>query len=85
MPKQNCQKVRKNMLTSAEALSKFAKGLSSHYVQLSFSLYSLHNFFLFVFPLFFVQFIIFPFFRCTTVLCTIMIFPLVSSSDWNKN
>ena len=52
--KKNCQKVTQNMLTSAEGLSKFAEGLSSHYVQF-FPLYSLNNFYLFVFPLFFVQ------------------------------
>ena len=42
------------MMSSAEGLSKFAEGLSSHYVQF-FPLYSLNNFYLFVFPLFFVQ------------------------------
>ena len=74
------------MLTSDEGLIKFVEGLSTHYVQLCFSLYSFHNlFFFFVFPLSFVQFIISPFIPCTIVLCAIMTSPFVSSSEWNKN
>ena len=83
-PKGFCQKVSQNILISTEGLSKFAEGLSSHYVQLCFFLYSLHNCFLFVFRLFFVQFIIFSFILCTIALCAIMIFPFLSSSEWNK-
>ena len=69
------------MLTSAEGLSKFAEGVSSHYVQSCFFPLLSAQFLFIVFPLFFVQFIIFPFILCTILLCTLMIsllFQLVS-------
>ena len=73
------------MLTSAEGLSKFAEGVSSHYVQSCF------------FPLLFTQFlfICFPVILCTVHYFSLYSlynfalynydFPFVSSSGWNKN
>ena len=69
------------MLKSDGVLNKSAEDLSSICV---FFLYSSHNIFLSVFPLFFLQFIIFSFILYTIVFFTILISPFISSSEWNK-
>ena len=68
------------MLASAEDLSKFEEGFSNHYVQLCFP------FVLFiVFPLLFVQFLIFSLYSLDSCALYNVISLLVSSSEGNKN